>query len=295
MATISTARTKSRQRGGVSVTRRCSSSPSSSSQTQSGEDSPPQLLFEKEEEEDVLDVTDDVLARQYIGLEEEEQVLAETEGEGESGKTPKVAHLNAKSEYEVQVNGQDGSCSIGNYLKLPIEQYFISDPDRITKISQNEFVFQLPKLKFFNVWVAPGVTMSVEVDEGLQTVVNIKADKCVVTGSKFVEKMKINDRLKLKVRTSLREVLQSEEASGGSSSNLGMKAQTSLQVWCEIVPPFNLLPTAFLEKSCNAVLRTTLNSLLKAFMIELKDDYHLWSTDSSYREERARRSLSDSS
>ena len=212
-------------------------------------------------------------------------------GLAEEGKTLKIAYLNANSAYEVAVEGVQGEASIDNYLRLPIEQYFISDPDSITKVSANEFLFQLPQLKFFNVWVAPEVKMSVQLDEEPKTVVNIKANKCTVSGSKFIEKMRLNDRLSIKVKTSLEETGTVDDSRGTTDHTSAMKAQTTLEVWCEVVPPFNLLPKAFLEKSCNAVLRTTLKTLLKAFMVELKDDYHLWSTDESYRKERAKRSL----
>jgi len=70
-----------------------------------------------------------------------------------------------------------------------------------------------------------------------------------------------------------------------------LKASSDLDIWCEIVPPFHLLPKSLLEKTCNAVLRTTLKTLLKSFMNELSADYKLWSTDTTYREERAKRSL----
>ncbi len=70
-----------------------------------------------------------------------------------------------------------------------------------------------------------------------------------------------------------------------------LKASSDLDIWCEIVPPFNVLPKALLEKTCNAVLRTTLKTLLKSFLKDLSDDYKQWSTDTAYREERAKRSL----
>ncbi|QDZ22380.1 DUF1997 domain-containing protein [Chloropicon primus] len=196
----------------------------------------------------------------------------------------KVAHLTAVSECEVPVDGAVGEgVEVDSYLKLPIEQYFISDPERITKVSENTFLFELPQMSFFNVWVAPAVTMSVNVEDN-PAVVNIECEECLVKGSSFVEKMKINERLRIKVKTSLKE---------GRNLEAGpvLEAATELDVWCEVVPPFNLLPTAVLEKSCNGVLRRTLNALLKSFMVELKNDYHLWSTNGEYREERASRSL----
>jgi len=237
------------------------------------------------------------------GEQRRERATNEDGGGSDDGK---VAYLSASSTYEAPV--REGDVPVEAYLKLPIEQYFISDPSSITKVSADEFLFQLPKLHFFNVWVAPKVKMTVQVQEEPKTIVNIKADECVVSGSKFIEKMRINERLKIKVKTSLEEVELSQEkeeegsSSSSSSSSSGsnnhqrksgvaMRARTNLEVWCEIVKPFNLFPKAFLEKSCNAVLRTTLKSLLRAFMVELKDDYVLWSTDKSYREERANRSL----
>jgi hypothetical protein len=135
---------------------------------------------------------------------EQRRRRATNEDGGGGGGDGKVAYLSASSTFEAPV--REGDVPVEAYLKLPIEQYFISDPSSITKVSADEFLFQLPKLHFFNVWVAPKVKMTVQVQDKPKTIVNIKADECVVSGSKFVEKMRINERLKIKVKTSLEEV-----------------------------------------------------------------------------------------
>jgi len=127
--------------------------------------------------------------------------------------------------------------------------------------------------------------MSVRVEDYPQTSVNIAAKECVVKGSSFIEKMRINDRLRIKVKTCLSE---GKDAKSGDQT---LDASTDLQVWCEVVPPFTMLPLAFLEKTCVAVLRSTLKTLLNKFVQELAVDYHSWSTDDNYRQERAQRSL----
>ena len=58
---------------------------------------------------------------------------------------------------------------------------------------------------------------------------------------------------------------------------------------CEIVPPFHFIPKRFLEKTCSAVIQSTLTILLKAFLSQLRTDFEYWSTSLEYRQERAER------
>lgn len=195
-----------------------------------------------------------------------------------------VAHLTAKAEVSAEVTVDQGDVgeqeALQSYLQLPIEQYFIIDPNQITQVGPNDFVFSLPKLHFFNVWVAPEVSMAVDVRKDPTTVVTIKANRCVVKGSPFVQRMKLNDKLMLRVETSISEAVEGK-----------MVARSDLNIWCEVVRPFHLVPRGVLEKTCSGVIQTTLNALLKAFLFELKRDYDRWATDPAYREERASRSM----
>ena len=59
-------------------------------------------------------------------------------------------------------------------------------------------------------------------------------------------------------------------------------------MWCEVVPPFNLMPREFLEASCNAVLATTTSLLLPVFLRRLAQDYQKWAADPAYRNQVCR-------
>jgi hypothetical protein len=63
-----------------------------------------------------------------------------------------------------------------------------------------------------------------------------------------------------------------------------------VQVWCEVVPPFHLMPKSVLENSCNSVLTGLVNSLLPWFMRQLAADYQKWAADADYRAARRSRS-----
>lgn len=62
---------------------------------------------------------------------------------------------------------------------------------------------------------------------------------------------------------------------------------SQLDVWCEVVPPFNLMPRELLQSSCNTVLSATSSMLLPLFLRRLAADYQRWATDPQYRETRA--------
>lgn len=67
--------------------------------------------------------------------------------------------------------------------------------------------------------------------------------------------------------------------------------QCPQDVWCEVIPPFNLMPRQLLEGTCNAVLAGVVNSLLPLFMRRLAADYEKWVDDEGYRRERASRRI----
>lgn len=72
-------------------------------------------------------------------------------------------------------------------------------------------------------------------------------------------------------------------------------ADLDLNVWCEVIPPFNLLPReGVLEPTVNAVLGTLVNGLLPVFVRKLGADYERWAQDEGYRARRAALSSSSS-
>jgi hypothetical protein len=78
-------------------------------------------------------------------------------------------------------------------------------------------------------------------------------------------------------------------SNGKSSSNSTPGSITGaalVQVWCEVVPPFQLMPREVLERSCNVVITGLVNSLLPWFMRQLAADYAKWAADPAYRAER---------
>ncbi|KAI8465071.1 MAG: hypothetical protein J3K34DRAFT_461617 [Monoraphidium minutum] len=98
---------------------------------------------------------------------------------------------------------------------------------------------------------------------------------------------------------SLRSGLQQLRGGGGGGGGGGavevalgeMTGSASIEVFCEVVPPFHLMPRDALEGSCNAVLGGLVRSLLPVFMRQLAADYKRWAADPAYRAERAARSM----
>lgn len=81
-------------------------------------------------------------------------------------------------------------------------------------------------------------------------------------------------------------------AAGQPSSTPGSITGTGqVQVWCEVVPPFHLMPKDVLERSCNVVISGLVNSLLPWFMRQLAADYQKWAADEQYRNTRRQRTV----
>jgi hypothetical protein len=76
-----------------------------------------------------------------------------------------------------------------------------------------------------------------------------------------------------------------------SSTPGSITGSGSVQVWCEVVPPFHLMPREVLERSCNVVISGLVNSLLPWFMRQLAADYQKWAVDEQYRATRRQRTV----
>jgi hypothetical protein len=77
------------------------------------------------------------------------------------------------------------------------------------------------------------------------------------------------------------------QAPGSAGSITGSAV---VDVWCEVIPPFNLMPREVLVGTCNTVISGLVNSLLPWFTRQLAADYQKWAQDAAYRAARAARS-----
>jgi len=193
------------------------------------------------------------------------------------------AHIGTSASRTVEVVDAGGDVSLERYMRLPVEQYFVLDANSIRSLGGNRFSLQVSRMQLFDLWLEPLVEVVVE-----QTVnpprVLLVAEKCRLRGSSQVEGLKLDRRFSMKMVTDMRWT------SGGPGGPGAITASAQLDVWCEVVPPFNLMPREFLEASCNAVLATTTSLLLPVFLRRLAQDYQKWAADPAYRNQRALRS-----
>jgi hypothetical protein len=105
------------------------------------------------------------------------------------------------------------------------------------------------------------------------------------------------------IRAGWDRLRQGNWSSSSSSNNGSSTAQASadtlrgsitgsavVDVWCEVIPPFTLMPREVLVGSCNTVISGLVNSLLPWFTRQLAADYQKWAADAAYRAARAVRS-----
>ena len=170
--------------------------------------------------------------------------------------------------------------SLENYMLLPLEQYFVLDPNQIKFIEANRFLLTVPRQTFFSLWLEPEVEISV-VNVGRKVV--LQAERCRIRGSDLVENMKLDSRFALRFTT---------ELTWSSDGQVGfIDAKLDSSVWCEVIPPFNLMPREVLISSCNVVMNALVGSLLPMFCSRLAKDYEKWATNPQYRMTRAQRSM----
>ncbi|KAJ9529920.1 hypothetical protein QJQ45_022332 [Haematococcus lacustris] len=217
---------------------------------------------------------------------------------GQSGQQGSIA-LSAASQPPAAAKerslctGQD--VSLGTYMTLPVEQYFVLDPKQIRHLDGNRFVLLVPRISIFNIWLEPEVEVTVTTEKQPGRVV-LQAEHCRMKGSEQVERLQLNSRFCMRFVTQLTwsSGLQ-QEAQGQDGASAGPSGQiqgnSQLDVWCEVVPPFHHMPRSALVAACNTVLRALVGTLLPLFMRQLADDYVRWSNDPEYRAARAARSL----
>ena len=188
-----------------------------------------------------------------------------------------LAHLDAHAESRAAVRDLGGAWgALDAYMLLPVEQYFLPDALTIIRKSRDEFEFRVPELKFFNVMVQPVVDIRVEVLEDEQ-LVRLRALDCRLNGSPLVQKMELDSKFAIRVETTI---------TWEDGPDAAIRAVTDMDVWCEVVRPFHLVPKRVLEGTCNAVLRPVLRASLNQFIAQLGEDFERWAEDPAYREER---------
>jgi hypothetical protein len=173
--------------------------------------------------------------------------------------------------------------------------------------------------QIFNLWIEPVVQVSVRT-EGSRVL--LEADNCRIRGCEAVERLRLDQRFCMRFVTQLTwrvdalPAAQPQLAGGGADSAGGRRAamlhldarpqeqrqqqqllpdgeisgEATLDVWSEVLSPFNLMPRGVMEGTVSAVMRGLVGSLLPLFMRQLASDYGRWATDEAYRAERAARS-----
>ena len=190
------------------------------------------------------------------------------------------------------------------YMQLPVEQYCAIPLPLRAKLTlasvvwpqrraSNEFALRVPPLTF----AIPGMPLEVEplvyatVDSQLDSV-TIASDECTLSGSAFVQKLRLNECFEFRVRTVL--TWDGDVGSVGGDLVAGdrggeahrLYANTTLDADVETPRFFSLLPRAFLERIASLAMSLVLDSLQKTFLRNLAADYAQWSSDAQYRASR---------
>jgi hypothetical protein len=132
----------------------------------------------------------------------------------------------------------------------------------------DEFALAVPPVRF----AVPGVLLTVT-PSLLATVTSepdrvcISSDACTLSGSPFVESLRLNERFDFRVRT--------------------------VFTWADGETPklFALVPRRLLEAIATAAMRLVLDALQQVFVRNLAKDYERWVTDAGYRASRAEQSV----
>ena len=184
------------------------------------------------------------------------------------------------------------TCSLGQYMRLPVEQYCgIALPMQArlmpasdvwpARSGANEFALRVPPIRFF----IPGVPVVVEPLVFAQVLsqpscVEIFSDECTMSGSPFVESLQLNELFTFRVRT----VLTWDENEGAKVPT--MRADTEIEADVETPSLFALVPRRLLERIAASAMSLVLQQLQGTFLRNLAADYAQWAMDPRYREAR---------
>ncbi|EKX37995.1 hypothetical protein GUITHDRAFT_115755 [Guillardia theta CCMP2712] len=175
----------------------------------------------------------------------------------------------------------DEGCSLGNYMKLPVDQYVLiplPNKARLEKKDEHHFALRVPELQIFNVWLRPYVVATVDItEEG----VTISAKECKLEGSPEVQRLDLNSKFDFEIKV----LLQAREDVRGLRSMI--VARSEVYVWVDPPQIFRVMfPKPLMLETGNSVLKTTLNLLQTTFLKGLAQDYNRWAQDQAYRDQR---------
>jgi len=197
------------------------------------------------------------------------------------------AGIGATGTSTTRLQDRGGDVSLSRYMTLPVEQYFVLDPSQIRHIGNNRFMLKVPRINIFNAWLEPEVEI-VTTSSASPPKVVLQAENCRIRGSEGIESWKLDQRFCLSFVTEL--TWSSEQRLEGPGPGQ-ITGNAKLEVFSEVIPPFNLMPRSMLEGSCNVVMAGLVNTLLPLFLRKLGEDYTKWAAEPEYREARAQRSM----
>ena len=196
--------------------------------------------------------------------------------------------------------------TLTHYMRLPVDQYVLipmplgSSLNRMDNIDGDvspssidypsectEFELVVPTISFFKLSLQPVVYATVQPHHNR---VVISSTKCVLCGSPFIDKVKLNDRFDFSVNCTL---TWEDSLSNSSMSQLGEKiecsitSETCIKVDVDVPKPFRSIPKRLVERAGNAAMKISLNYIQANFVDNLATDYENWATNSEYRNYRA--------
>lgn len=210
------------------------------------------------------------------------------------------AHIWARMSSEISVRDFGGDVSLDQYMRLPVEQYYVLDSELIKFVGGNRFELHVPKINLMNVWLDAVAVIVVQQGSNPPSV-NLKTESCRIQGSDVVDSLQLDKRFSLQFeatltwrnggRPALTRLNSSNQHNGalarGPLAGGGIFGDTRVDVWCEVVPPFSFMPREILEGSCNLGLQALTQALLPLFLSKLRDDYRMWGRDEAYRKYRS--------
>lgn len=221
---------------------------------------------------------------------------------------------------------QDGlllhNVTLTHYMRLPVEQYILIPmplDSSLTRIDGNNttttfttsespsetdscselFELVIPNITFFQLKLQPVVYATVTPQPNK---VIISSEKCILRGSPFIEKVKLNDRFDFSVTTTLtwkdaysssqsnrrqHDIPSTSSHTNGTTERSAITAETFITINVDVPRPFNSIPKQILEATGNAAVKFTLLYIQANFVSNLAKDYVKWATVAEYRKYRA--------
>jgi hypothetical protein len=200
---------------------------------------------------------------------------------------------------------QDEAVRLTNYMRLPVEQYALvpmplnSTLSRLPGGSVSDFELVVPPVRFLWLQVQPVVHAFVVLEENR---VVITGDRCMLKGSPFISKVKLNERFSFRVWSELTwddtlgkdactkgGIRQQDHSNsdGDDDRESTIYARSRIKVDVDVPRPFSAVPKRVIEATGDKAMQLSLKILLKSFMKGLASDYERWAGDPDYRRRRA--------